>query len=838
MSTPKARPDRPLHPDHLADLRRSGLTDDTIRTMGVYSVTPTDLSRILGASLAAKVKTVLAFPYPGTDFTRYKLFPPVPDRGGKLRRYFQPKGSKPELYCLPLAQEAIRDPVGAVLITEGEKKAAAAEQAGYACIGLGGVWNWSQNGHLIDALDTIKWSDRPVLWVPDADVWGHDDLLLAVYSFAKELEFKGAQITVAKLPAATKGLDDYFVAFPKGDVTKLPHLTLTKPPLSRLARRWERRRARKEAGPADGAEGRYVVEQGRLCQRRQTRDGVVLDPLANFVAAITEEAVLDDGAETTRTFCLEGRLETGARLPAARVPAARFGGMAWIPEHWGMRAVVGAGITTRDALRAAIQVLSPAARSRHIYTHTGWREIDGRWVYLHATGAIGATDCEVDLGPELARYSLPAEPIDPVGALKASLDLLRSDIAPASLMVPLWASVYRAPTASVLPVDVLIWIEGITGSFKSTLAALYLGHYGPFERITLPGAWSSTANQLERRAFLLKDTCFVIDDWAPSALDARELEYKAERLIRAAGNRAGRGRLRADLTERPAHPPRGLIISTGEQRPSGQGLLARMLVLEADKAEVKMDLLSRAQATAARLPHAMAAYLAWLVPQMPTLPKTLADAFATARQEIMADATHLRVPEAIAHLYLGIDLGLSCAVDLGAASAQEADDLRRFALDTLKALSAKQGALIASEKPTHRFLRVLATLLAQGRAALLPREGGSEAVMGKAEMLGWQDADALYLLPEAAWHAVVRFCRETGEPFPIREERFRRDLEREGLAEGQEGRRTANLRIAGKQRRVLQIRRAAAEKVIGEAFPADPPGATGPAPGPFWEREA
>ena len=148
---------------------------------------------------------------------------------------------------------------------------------------------------------------------------------------------------------------------------------------------------------------------------------------------------------------LEGRLATGQPLPPVRIPAARFAGMTWVTDAWGMRAVVRAGFSTRDALREAIQVLSPAARSRHVFTHTGWRELDGRWVYLHAMGAIGATDCEVDLGAELAQYHLPATAEDPVSAFRASLDLLRSGIAPAHVMVPLWASVYRAPQSAPFP---------------------------------------------------------------------------------------------------------------------------------------------------------------------------------------------------------------------------------------------------------------------------------------------------------------------------------------------------------------------------------------------------
>jgi hypothetical protein len=563
----------------------------------------------------------------------------------------------------------------------------------------------------------------------------------------------------------------------------------------------------------------YLVSGGRICRRRQTKDGPVIESLCNFVASVTEEVVLDDGAETTRAFLLEGQLDHGPRLPAVRVPAGKFPGMVWVTEGWGLRAVVRAGLSTRDALREAIQTLSPTARLRHIFTHTGWRLVEGQWIYLTATGAIGGPGCEVDLGPELARYQLPMQAENPMAAMQASLRFLRDDIAPTKVMVPLWGAMYRAPTASACPIDVSLWIEGATGSLKSTLAALGLAHFGPFDRLHLPGAWTSTANQLERRAFLLKDVPFIIDDYAPSSPDARELEIKAGRLLRAAGNGAGRGRLRADLTERPAYPPRGIIVVTGEQHPPGQSLLARTIVTELDGDAVNLAALTTAQAAVGLLPHAMAGFVAWLAPQMPTLRQSVTEGFAAIRARAGTGDGHLRVPEAIAHLYLGVDLGLAYAAEIRACSTAEADALRDRAWQVLLEISAAQGALILGEQPSHRFLKVLLTLLVQGKGVLLDRDRGDET---RADLLGSQDAESLLLLPEATWHAVARFCRDTGEAFPIREERLRRDLEKEGLSDPDPGRRTANVRIKGRIRRVLRLRRARSEEIVGEAFPLPP----------------
>src|SRR5205807_5268138 len=98
----------------------------------------------------------------------------------------------------------------------------------------------------------------------------------------------------------------------------------------------------------------------------------------------------------------------------------------------------------------------------------------------------------------------------------------------------------------------------------------------------LPANWSSTGNALEAQAFTAKDALLVVDDFAPqgSAADVQRYHREADRLLRGQGNGAGRQRMKADATLRPAKPPRGLVLSTGEDTPRGQSLRARMLVVE------------------------------------------------------------------------------------------------------------------------------------------------------------------------------------------------------------------------------------------------------------------
>jgi DNA primase catalytic core len=557
----------------------------------------------------------------------------------------------------------------------------------------------------------------------------------------------------------------------------------------------------------------YLVESERICVKRMTKDGPVIIPLCNFNARVVEELVLDDGAETTRSFAIEGALESGEQLPLIRVPGSQFNGMAWVTQNWGCPAIVKAGFSVRDQLREAIQRLSLSVQQRRVFTHTGWREVNGKWVYLTANGAVGCEGFEVDLGPGLSRYRLPNKPKDVAGAIRVSLELLK--LGPLTVMAPLLASVYRAPLASAFPLDLTIWLEGTTGSLKSTLAALLLSHFGDFDRTNLPGAWAATANHLEIRAFKLKDAAFVIDDFAPSPLDAREQQIKASRLLRAQGNLQGRGRLRADLSERPDYPPRGLIISTGEQHPTGQSILARTPVIEVQRSTIDLAALSEAQKDAGRLGHAMAGYVLWLAPQMPTLRPLLREAFEGTRQRATAENEHLRIPEALAHLWLGLHCFLTYAEEIGNYSHNEAEELGAEAWEALLSLGRTQSQLVAEEKPAEHFLRVLEALLTQHRILLLRRDESAPPPLTDGKLVIWFDQDSLYLNPEAGFQAVARFCREAGESFPVRQGRIMKDLDQEGISECDPGRHSTTAKIGGHSHRVLKLKREMVERLLG-----------------------
>jgi hypothetical protein len=187
-----------------------------IAMMKAHSLKASELEHALGFSPPG-VQSALALPYPGLDFTRYKLFPPGRGTDHHSIRYAQPSGSGVHLYVLPSVRVMLNNAKRSLYWVEGEKKAAKGTQESFPCIGLGGLWNWTQSGtgNGIAELDTIVHVERQEIIVPDSDVWTRPDLLQAVYALGKELESRGARVSVVTIPpgadGAKVGLDDYLV---------------------------------------------------------------------------------------------------------------------------------------------------------------------------------------------------------------------------------------------------------------------------------------------------------------------------------------------------------------------------------------------------------------------------------------------------------------------------------------------------------------------------------------------------------------------------------------------------------------------------------------------------
>ena len=565
-----------------------------------------------------------------------------------------------------------------------------------------------------------------------------------------------------------------------------------------------------------------------IYQKPRTTDEQIL---ANFMAWIVEERLEDDGAEPVRMVTLDVTLISGKRFPEIRVTVPEFYSLAGLMKALGTEAVVSPGPMVKDRIRHAIQLFSNRKKypQRHVFTHLGWRQVDGQWCYLHAGGSIPPT-AEVSVDKALQRYTFP-EVTSPQEAIRASLRTL--ECAPYRLTIPLLCMVYLAPLAHWQEPDVTGWLEGPSGGRKSSLVALMMSHFGAFSRVHPPDSWESTANTLERLAFLAKDTLLWIDDYAPqpSAKEAHEQERKAQRVIRAQGNLSGRGRMRADTSLRPQYYPRGIVLSTGELHPTGTSTFARLLQLDVDKDEVNLEALTASQAESPLLAEAMAAYIGWLQPQLATLPPALKSRWLDIRAETLPHLSHhSRHPEVFAHLTVAWELFLGFACEMGVLTDQERQEHRAVGLEMLTEAINRQRLDAAAEDPAHRFCSLIREALIQGKAYLDDAQGWYPADAGQwgwtlqtirhhdgttseewkpfagASMLGWIDQDFLYLLPEASYRLVFENLQRAGMMLLPQQALWKLLIQRGYVQRGKQHL-TVLKKIGGQPKRVLMLSR-------------------------------
>jgi hypothetical protein len=563
----------------------------------------------------------------------------------------------------------------------------------------------------------------------------------------------------------------------------------------------------------------YCVYNGQLALAVYDGKNWEYKPLANFQAQIKEEVSRDDGLRASKEFHITGSLDTGRPLPLARITAKEFDSLIWINREWGAAAAIAPGRSLAPHLVTTIKAHSQDFKRHTVFAHSGWRQINGVWRYLHGGGAIGSGDpVEVDLGENLQFYRLP-EP-GGVEAARASLRFL--EIGPCEITAPLIACTYLAPFADLCKIDFSLWIYGPTGGLKSTIAALALAHFGDFTRLNLPGSWFSTVNSLEKLTFILKDALCVIDDFIPASTskEFHTMTEKAGRIIYQAGNRSSRGRLAPDLTARPNYHPRCLIISTGEILLPGQrqSATARYLGIELDPKRTPIDKvrLTASQSEAHLYPAAMAGYLEHLSHRLDDVLAEIQDLWTGYRTAFQSGA-HLRIPEIQAWLTVGFEMFLGFQTRMGAITQDQAYEMLKRAWRVFEALGEKHSRIIEGQRPTLKFLAVLKELFYQGRifaesasiAGIPPQAGeslgweGTEPVKN-AEFVGWADESSLYLMPETTLRVVNEAIRRQGDFLSLGRNDLLAALAREGFIEpGKDGKNTQVRWIQGASKRVI-----------------------------------
>lgn len=559
----------------------------------------------------------------------------------------------------------------------------------------------------------------------------------------------------------------------------------------------------------------YRIKDHRFFREYEKNGETTEQYLGNFFIVAEAETVRDNGIERDRVFQLKAVCE-GREMSSEYIAAKDFGSMNFIPQTWGMSLRPAVGQNTMAYYRDSISAQARQVKQEYIYTHTGWREMNGKWAFLHAAGAIGAKDVRVELDGRLSRYCL-VECGDQHAAQMLALQVLK--LAPKEIVYPLVGLAFLSPLNEFLrragmEPSFVLYLLGITGAMKSTLAALLLSFFGNFDNKSLPSSFKDTVNSLEKQGFLLKDVLTVIDDYHPtsSRQEAMKMQGTAQAVARMYGDRTGRGRMNADGTLRGSYVPRGNAIITGEDLPDiGQSGTARNIVVEIKKGDINEAILSNLQSKSEQLSSCMAEYIKWLIPQAEILPGELKEQFIELRSQARKNSSHGRIGESIAHLQIGMLMFLQFLCETGCIDEESMRNVAADVWQVLLELAERQNKRLELDKPTTMFLSALSELLATDQAHVL--DIGNDSENHSVGFIGYRDNDYLYLYAETAYKSVAEFYSRQGRNFPVGKNTLFKNLILEGvvLPDHVKNKSVRQKKINGRNHSFLWVHRAAVD---------------------------
>ncbi|MBS4926749.1 MAG: DUF927 domain-containing protein [Ruminococcus bicirculans] len=550
----------------------------------------------------------------------------------------------------------------------------------------------------------------------------------------------------------------------------------------------------------------YVVKSNCLYEMVQVKDQVVPMKLADFVPTLISEITRDDGTEQKKMFKVGAVHKSGIKLSEQIVSADEMQNMKWLLNRWG---ALGAAQPKQNVLSKichAIMLTKGEVKFETMYLQTGWKKINGEYVFLMPTQNNPFT---VELQGKLKNYSFTEK-----GSQEDLIYLsamLENSFAPQCVMLPLLAVTFLCPlnhflkSAGCEPKFVTALI-GKTGSRKSTLAALFLSFFGKFSASDLPMSFHDTANSILSNIYYLKDVLTCIDDFHPSGMfHEQEMKSIAQNISRYYGDRIGRARLNSKAELQSSKPPTGNAIITAEYTPeisvSGS---ARYFNIELNENDVQLDDLSEYQQLAndGVLCGIMQSYIEWIknvyLDDESAFVKTLEDVFLKYRKfyldRLCANRIkfHNRTPDMLAHLKIGFAFLLVFLKSKNQINKSELDKFEKvFDEIVLKAVSAN-AEIIELENPTTKFCEKLKSLLDSGRCYVEAK--GTDSSPRQKNCIGLQDDEHYYLFADTTHSEVRKLCTEQGEHFSISKNELLRQLRKEGLLLSRTSRNTVSVR--------------------------------------------
>ena len=500
------------------------------------------------------------------------------------------------------------------------------------------------------------------------------------------------------------------------------------------------------------------------------RVGGIITLISNFVAYTVEEIISTDGNNEDSKIKVVLILEGGNKLDEVIIDSSEFLSLDWITKKYGVKPYITTGKFNKKYMIELIQKLSSSALTKEVYTHTGWVEKDGLWSYLHAGGSIGSQGLEVNIDKQLTGYQLN-DSLDINIAILTSMKFI--EVASEEITIPLISLAFLSPLVSIIDPNntpkFIIWMHGLTGSRKTSLAMCLLNHFGRFGNTPLM-SFRDTANSIEVKSHILKDTLLLIDDFAPTmnSYEASKFNDTAERILRIYGDRVGRGRLNSNSNIKKTFYPRGLALVTGEDVPRGTSSTARYIGLEVKSDDVNLNTLTTLQNSPDSLSRTMYEYIEYVSQNIEEIRSFIDIEFKKSRQKYdQVNNLHGRIIDAVSWLHVGFQVYLKFIYEYMNIYTYERDELQSKCNSALETILNKQQCIYKDQEIENVFIETFMELINTNKVYVkdIKVKSDSEEMQtsnSKGTFVGYEDNEFFYLYPQTTYSEINKALANRG----------------------------------------------------------------------------
>lgn len=417
-----------------------------------------------------------------------------------------------------------------------------------------------------------------------------------------------------------------------------------------------------------------------------------------------------------------------------------------------------------------------------IYVDAGWQMIDGKIVYLHSDVILGGNRFVQ------TRLRLPCtyENAENPELIATMMLKIYEDpgIAISLLLVSLLGILFKPFELSGHPPRFLLFLNGRTGSFKTSLGkVLYTQLSDDSYRETPRRIDMDTETSFERGVIASgQDTTLLFDDYSPAKTPQkrRNMQNKLETLIRMAGDGSTKSRSNSDLEDVRGSGVKGMIIVTGELRGRGISSNLRCLYLEIQGRLVNLEVLSWFQENSCAYTTFLNTFAEYVGENWELILSFIKNQFSNERNILGKRLKERRMVDIAATLNITADILVGFLGRYGGEVQRNNIQQIGQAKELIAQVVQKSASLTTDEAYSVIFLKTIHDLMQIGKITLYSRKPESMAVLES--MAGYYDSDSYYFYLPSFYSVFLAHLRSTNRYYPLDPDELATELLQDGIS--------------------------------------------------------